>query len=563
MLVFRHLSKASWTPSHIIGCLSQAQVHLPHIYTPDGLKLLETLDEMTTSAPDRLRWMKRMYQKVAESARSAPLSNCGSHDDSLRLLIRALWDSARSQGEAVEAPVVAQLRYLCEKISDQRLQRYLAPILEHPQNGISQICFLITACTRKPDLIPVGVQVLACIPSAVLHSWVSVVPARLLIQNESKATSRTGSRRLQRFETWSKLLHGLDQATSPSGVSWVDLAFKQLARVFMDRRSTVIPPHSLVTALLYALKRHASLTSAPSERVVGFLREYGAELSTQQTAKLPLNEMLARLIFHLEEASLPNHGVLDLIIPVIDRHKGFQSVMDLLRRIKERGSTLSDTACLEEYMGKALEQVKGGQALTKRERQHHAFALRNCHELQQLQIALGARVRAQGAALKALKAQRQFQHIMDRANEAHIVPLSLRRLTADLPMHKRAELIHQFASQYSLNTSRSHRQNWRSIYYLYKYLLRNKLDIGPLFSKAVARVCIIQPLSQNQFVSSRRLIWVCRLVARVEGEDVARRIEHTFWVWRGDLILHAKQTLVACGSRGRAHVNTMKTLGLM
>jgi predicted RNA binding protein YcfA (HicA-like mRNA interferase family) len=103
------------------------------------------------------------------------------------------------------------------------------------------------------------------------------------------------------------------------------------------------------------------------------------------------------------------------------------------------------------------------------------------------------------------------------------------------------------------------------MYYLYKYLQTYSLPMGPLFSKAIVRISIVRPLSENQFVSARRLIWVCHVVARVEGEDVVRKLEKDFWEWRGDLIKHAKSVYVGVGGhpQDKAHIGTMKRLGLI
>jgi len=72
-------------------------------------------------------------------------------------------------------------------------------------------------------------------------------------------------------------------------------------------------------------------------------------------------------------------------------------------------------------------------------------------------------------------------------------------------------------------------------------------------------------MMEHRFVSARRLIWVCQLVARVEGEKVARQIEGAFHRWRGDLIKHAKEVHDAAGGdRGaKANVGRLKQLNLL
>jgi hypothetical protein len=274
--------------------------------------------------------------------------------------------------------------------------------------------------------------------------------------------------------------------------------------------------------------------------------------------------MLAKLVAALGEASLPNSGVLELMIPLLDQSAGMKSVLELLQRIQTSGSALSNTKSLKKYSAQVAGRIAIADTSSEQKRQHVAHALRTCHHINQLLTDLNVDVRAPVVALARLQSRRQFDHIMRRAVDAKIVPLPLRNhLTVDLPSRAEVQLIHEFAYQYSLDRTRSHIQNWRSIYYLYKYIRQNRLRFDPRFTKAVLQVCIIRPLSENCFVGSRRLVWVCELVAEVEGTEAAKKIEEMFWVWRGDLIIHAKSTLIAAGVQGRAHVNTMKKLGMI
>ncbi|KAF2018497.1 hypothetical protein BU24DRAFT_172213 [Aaosphaeria arxii CBS 175.79] len=165
--------------------------------------------------------------------------------------------------------------------------------------------------------------------------------------------------------------------------------------------------------------------------------------------------------------------------------------------------------------------------------------------------------------LYALKARRQFNHILARAKEARVLPLAVDDERFESLITARNSLIHQIAYQYSLETTRSRRQNWRSIHYLYEYLKANDLPMGPLFSRAAVKICVIQPLLDNMWVSSHRFAWVRNILAEVEGEAVARRTEDIFWSWRESLIKQSQQRLVENGGSGRAHVSTMKKLNLI
>jgi hypothetical protein len=197
--------------------------------------------------------------------------------------------------------------------------------------------------------------------------------------------------------------------------------------------------------------------------------------------------------------------------------------------------------------------------------QHQAFALTACQRILEILGRMGVATETLLSRLQTIQAQRQFQHILDRALADNALPVPFRSLTPACPIEDRVGLIHQIAHQYSINNTRTQREIWRAIYFLYRYLQANSLPIGPVFSKAVVRSSITRPLSENHFISARRLVWVCQLVARVEGEEAAKKVESAFWYWRGDLIKHAKDVYVAAGGdrRDKAHVGTMRKLRLI
>jgi hypothetical protein len=156
----------------------------------------------------------------------------------------------------------------------------------------------------------------------------------------------------------------------------------------------------------------------------------------------------------------------------------------------------------------------------------------------------------------------EFQYILDRAQDAHILPKWYDSVTKHMSKEERGELIHQIAHQYSVANCRRHRQNWRSICYLHSHLQRYDLLIKPSFSKAVVQVGLIAPLSTNSHVSSRKLAWILSLVASVEGERAAHEIQHIFWKWRGELIASAEKMSRQLGGPHKIYVNTLKNLGI-
>ncbi|KAF2685613.1 hypothetical protein K458DRAFT_387571 [Lentithecium fluviatile CBS 122367] len=572
-MVYHCLSRdrACWPADRIVSCLAEPYVQLPDIYTQGAWEILRSLEEMSAASTRRSLAFRQLYKKYAKQvAENATKSGSVDQDMSLSLLIRGLWAaslgnlsgaSTRSHESMVETPTLELLRTLSSRLFDSHLRTHLEIILDHPKRATHQIASLVTACTSKPELLPRCIHVLDYIPRNLLGAWTGSLNAKLIKRKRKAPDLATASAQVQHLETWLSMLRVLDsKATS---VSVPDLALQTLTYLFKGHGTSGIPPHALVTALLHVLTWHKSMAGLSSERIDVLIKSYAPTLRAQQVANLCLNEMLARLISELHDASLPNHGVLELVVPLFDQCAGLDPVLDLLSRVQSSGAALSQTTSLENHLTQVMDQVSRKNPSHERKKQHVAYTLHMCQKIQGLLTELGVRVHLQGQALEALQARRQLQHIIDRARDAHIVPLAYQSVTTNIQPSTQTELIHQFAYQYSLDRTRTIRQNWRSMYYLYKYMRQNELEIGPLFTKAVVRVCIIQPLSENHFVSTRRMIWVCQLVAHVEGVDVAKKIEHTFWIWRGNLILHAKSTLKAAGVGGRAHVSTLKRLKMI
>ncbi|KAF1956707.1 hypothetical protein CC80DRAFT_472357 [Byssothecium circinans] len=341
-----------------------------------------------------------------------------------------------------------------------------------------------------------------------------------------------------------------------------DWAFRRLAYLFLNQRDGTVPNRLLIEALMYKLASHKSFAGVDRERIHHFITGYAREVKEQQHQGLSIRQMLIRLIVRLNKCSLPNHGVMELMIPLASYIPANQWTLGLLQQIAQSGTRLSDTKFLKSFVAKAARQAKKmSTSLWNRiDRERYASALKICQELETVSVSLGAPMKAD---LKSLEARRQFDHILERASDAGIMPLPLRKPGRDMSVSERATVIHQLAHQYSLDRTRSHAQNWRSMHYMYRYLETHGQPIGRLFSQAMVRVCLIQPMAEQEFVSAKRLRFVCRLVTKAEGEEVARKIEQVFYVWRGDLILHARKTLLGIGEHRRAHVRTMKRQGLL
>ncbi|KAJ4291103.1 hypothetical protein N0V90_010301 [Kalmusia sp. IMI 367209] len=511
LLAFQHLREDDWPVTSILGCLSHPNVRLPHVYDRHGLRFMQFLEEKHLITPDygcpgtHLIY-KRLAEQLSDGLPASPgLSIRGTHDHdtSLRLLIRGLWHSSRSEDETLAEPVVELLRGVAHQLSDPRLSRLLRKFWKAPTMEPVRLCNLVVACVQEHTSTSVVLDVLECIPAPLLRSWSLSMPAMLLRSEKSLTDLKLGHQTLH-FRKWFELLWRLDMRNDTRTSFEMPLfqyAFKSFANAWFNHR---YPPHTLVTALMYALVGHASF--AGDDRLCDFIKSYSQTLIAQHDTGTSLNGMLARLVSDLGKRSMPNHGVLELMIPYISEHKSFHSVSNLLERVHKCRSMISNTAFLNQYSQRVLEEIKEDTDSTRLGYNLNAF-----ERLLHAQHALGVNTAVQDTRVEQAKARRSFEHILDRANAARIVPLAYRKVTADIPKEVQADLIHQFAHQYAMDRTRSCQQNFRSIKYLYRYLVTNELPIRPLFTQAAVDVCITRPLSEDRFVPQKKALWTSKI----------------------------------------------------
>ncbi|KAF2129799.1 hypothetical protein P153DRAFT_315039 [Dothidotthia symphoricarpi CBS 119687] len=426
-----------------------------------------------------------------------------------------------------------------------------------PANDEHQVALMAARAANVEDE-------LSCIPKAQIRARISAMAFAFAKENRTEAHS-SNSTHVHDMDAWLKLLHRVDSrpASGVQAVSLVDTAVVPLAKLTFTKQ---IGPEALMKALLTTLVQRGAVKGVSVEQVFDFVAACVSPPKPRRRRSSPIDQLLENVILRMHAESIPYGGLLELALPLIVRYARIDPILEFLHMMEDRGLPLHDRGFIDKLLKKTLSASQNPNAsLTDAQRQRHAFELHLCQKIQAVLTRLAAEAHTAQQALLSLQARREFQHILDRARDAHALPLACRSLTADIPTAQRVELIHQLAHHYSLDKTHSHRESWRAMYYLYHYLQRHSLPIGPLFTKAVVQVSLVRPLSENRFVSARRLIWVCRLVARVEGEPVARDIESAFWQWRGDLIRHAKCVFVGVGGspQDKAHVGTMKRLGLI
>ena len=77
-----------------------------------------------------------------------------------------------------------------------------------------------------------------------------------------------------------------------------------------------------------------------------------------------------------------------------------------------------------------------------------------------------------------------------------------------------------------------------------------RLPTRPCVSRALVRVAVVRPLSQNAWVSKDRISWIMKYVNRVEGPEVAKRIYRTIAAWQQEVIDSARSTVKECDLGG-------------
>lgn len=592
LLAFEYLLGSAWGEKYLTGFLAQKTVRLPSIYEPHALRFLQLLEKTyLVGFEPRAKGVYEIYRKLAMPVHNQPAPNkvvqqarAGlmygtnlDHEAALRLLIRGLWDSAHwtmknghlsehwqnkrlSMEDRPDSPSAGTLLHrLSFELSDQRLGQDLrkmwSVLITDYLKAPFQFSDLVVSCVRDQSNIPPALEYLDLVPPPLLRDC---IVAMSITTDEVQTVPQLGEKDLPFVHMWFKLLyrvHMRRMTDVEDAAALYQFAFTRFVRSHFEHR---YPPSTLIAGLLYALAGHESFAGKLSLDLFDWIETYVLFLAQQDKAEPALNGLLAQLMSDLAKKSLPNHGVLELMIPHINEHKSFHSVTNLLERLPKSNTKLSDTKFLSNYADQVLEEVSNSQDSSRA-----GWNTRALKRFLKAHNAVHVNPGKSKSIVRELQSRRFFEHILARANDTHIVPLAYRNLTPDIPKEVQADLIHQFAYQYALDRTRSCQQNWRSIRYLYLYLKIHDLPIQPLFTRTVVSVCITRPLSENKFVAQKKAVWVCRLVAQVEGTDAARRVEQYFWAWRGDLILQAKRDLIELGEHDWAHVGMMERLKLL
>ncbi|KAF1843652.1 uncharacterized protein K460DRAFT_316245 [Cucurbitaria berberidis CBS 394.84] len=562
VMAFKHLTELNWDLTLLIG--KSASLAVPPTYTTESLEILRCVEKLSTRFPDRLHDLHRLNVKLAEAAVHADISVSTTQDDELLLLVRQLWRSTCSPRVPNKHAAQDLLREVARKIQHQPTAKTLQRILADMKEGVRT---LNTRVSLSQDRDLAAEQILLCIPRQLLIDFIPGMTSDLVTAIERKSRLSKSAYK-NRLSTWLNLLYRLESsfALNRPSASLVDTAITTIAKhVFADRSSAEMRPETLLDALVSILSQQDAFYAALNEKLLQLIDSFAA--STLRP--VPCEDWIGGLFSRMRSELLPYDNLMKMTVTLLVRHNDLGFVLRFLIAMDKEKLNICDTSALNRLVADKVALCQQSSPPTEKERQHNALILTTCQRILKVlsKFTSSVVVSALGTKkeLDTLQSKRQFQHILDRAQAAHVLPLAYRSLPVDIPLENRIVLIHQLAQQYSLDNTRSQREAWRSIYYLYRHMQQHSFPISPMFTKATVRVAIIRPLSEARFVSARRLIWVCRLVASVEGEEVAKKIESNFWHWRGGLIRHAKKVFVSVGGdkREKAHVGSMRKLGLI
>ncbi|EDU49235.1 predicted protein [Pyrenophora tritici-repentis Pt-1C-BFP] len=575
LMVLQHLITQGWDPTRILSKLRNFA--LPPTYTAESLTLLECLEKLYVKYPIGQRVHRRVYLKAADMAASAEASKSLSQDLHLLMTIRRTLQISRPDFFQLPSQPLTAFREVVNRIQDNDIRELLRAIEHGIQNVQPMIPTFIARAAADSSFRPVAEQTLLCFPPNMLDRLVKLYSRSFAEAIEKNHGMSVASHRahLSTLSTWLTVLESLDARTDTHKATHLTTAIRLLAKHILSSNisADMCAPVLLIVSVFQLT--HQTLSLADSrERMLRLIHDFEILVPGQKDKlAFQFEEILALILAQMNKTTPFYTPTLNVVTNLYGEFAQLHHIYHFLYALDQQGLTLDHTSSIR-IQGRVKKQVaclpEDTASLTERQSQLYAFGLRTCQNtLDVLRSVAGqgtaADLKHVEITISALQSHREFTAILDRAAENNALPQAYATLTADIPSSQRTALIHQLAHHYSLSTTRSHRETWRSIYYLYVFLETQSLPIGPLFTKAVVRSSIIRPLMEHRFVSARRLIWVCNLVARVEGEHVAKQVENNYWLWRGDLIKHAKDVHDQAGGdrKAKASISRLKGIGLI
>jgi hypothetical protein len=541
-------------PTPVLQALLRNTGHLlrlenPLLHVNDCVDFMDGLEKIVESRIIHARkeaLIHGIHWILAQSAAQARRSTTDTHDSVLLRLLRSIGRRASYQ-ELRELTSTTKVLYaLAANLRTSTQNKLLLSHFAKPRLVKDVIISTVYSVAQAPDRFASAERALVYMPRQLLLALVPSITLHFAnaLKGKRSSASQTRSRRM---DTWLQLLQqvNIKDATDNALLMAATIPLAEALSSY-DSPAMIPPEYSLKVMLM----QQNSDTQVPS--------------TTNKPRRF--QALLADVLLRMQSQPKAYSALLDTALPLVARHAGLNILLRCLRTMEEHKLPLSTETDFEAVIANEIGALHAStEDLSEAQLQRRAFTLQACEKLITVLDRMGRALPAKKEELAVLTGTRQFDNVMIHAEANSALPVAYRDTTKDLSLMERVAMVHQLAHHYSHDTTRTQRQVWRSIYYLYHYLHYNSLPIGPLFTKAVVHASVIRPLIENRFVSARRLIWVCHLVARVEGDDVAARLENHFYRWRGDVIARAKQVFVGVGGskQSKAHVATMKRLGLI
>lgn len=494
---------------------------------------------------------------IAQMVLQAKNSTTEAHDVVILRLIEHTGRNMSLKGRHRLLSAVLKRSYaLASKLRQSPDKQLLLAHLAHPNRAQDVISSTVRSIAQASCDIATAERALFYMPHQHLLWLISRVTPRLANLRTSRRESTGSTMRksrsdvAQNLDVWLQLLHRVDTKAKTNG-AFLHAATASLARalgtVWSKKHAARVQQEYLIKALLLRLGIDADIPLTMNEP-----RQF--------------HVLFGDVLLQLRTQPTDHTALLDLALPLITEHAGSIGLLRCLQTMEELGLPLSTHVDFDSLVANEIAMLQDSTAaLSQKQLQNRALIMQSCEKLLNTLDRMGHTLQARMVEVAALSGNRQFTNVLLHAKTTSALPLAFRDASTSLSLLDRVGLVHQLAVHYSQDTTRTQRATWRSIYYLYTYMKAHSLPVGPLFTKAVVQASITRPQAENQFVSARRLIWVCHLVARVEGDAAAARVEDQYWKWRGRLIGQSKRIYVGVGGNkhSKAHVGTLKRLRLI
>lgn len=555
--VFRHVLHRGLNPQAILSHQATSNYTVPYIHSEESLDMLWCLERFMHQYPHCIPDVHRIHVQLAKVAEVAGPSNPYLENRVLKL-VQQLWLSAHLQGVGRSGPILELLHSVANNCNNTTCRATLTTIFSDVELLDATLYDLTKDLREQADLMVPAINIVTCIPHEIMLAVVGKL-TRGIAKRAIWGAMHRKWRRMLILRVWLQLLHTLDDSNPQTKRPLVDTAFTTIVEhVFSFQNLNNNAPLLLYTCLIIASQKAEYKDISPSTIDVPLhacyvaLKRHGS-LSFEVMSGVVMSEMVAKC--------LPSQLVVQMIVDSLAHHASLESVREFLKVLERRRLALVDATSIYSRISHQLATIEESTGAST----HENALLHTCHRILHILSEISKIPDDLENRVNQTMARRRFRAILEGAQALKLLPLRYCIVDTNMSGKERNVLVHQIAHQYSTNAEISQKEAWRAIYRLYQYLQQESLPIGPLFSKAVVRASITRPLSENQFVSARRLIWVYRLVEKVEGEDVAKKLEADFWQWRGDLIKHAKSVHDSIGGirQEKAHIGTMKKLGLL